>query len=134
MKQVKENNWDIDLEFGHAWESVIIGVFSSKEKSCEVKAERGLWERTGNFVIEIRYDDKPSGISTTNAHWWCHCFIKDNGEFSFAILFTVENLRNIIKKRHEKGWLRTAMGGDGMRSELAIIPISEADMGKAWWK
>ena len=132
--RLKENNWDIDLEFGHKWERVIRKVFSSKEKSCEVKAERGLWHKTGNFVIEIRHNGKPSGLSTTNAHWGCHCFIKDSGEMAFTILFKVEDLRNIIRKRHEKGWLRTTMGGDGMNSELAIIPLSEAQIDRSWWK
>jgi len=134
MGKAKENNWDIDLEFGHKWEHVIKGVFNSKKGSCEVKAERGVWEKTGNFVVEIRYDNKPSGISTTNAHWWCHCFIKENGTFAFAILFTVDDLRNIIRNRHANGWLRTTQGGDGMRSELAIIPLREADMKKSWWR
>jgi len=46
-------------------------VIPEKEWTLEVKYDP-MSETTGNYMIETSYEDKPSGISTTEAYWWIH--------------------------------------------------------------
>ena len=47
-------NFDLDLNFGQIYEEKVRDIFEG-DGSIEVKTERDIWQKTGNFAIEIRY-------------------------------------------------------------------------------
>lgn len=60
------------------------------EIGIEVKADiKSIY--TGNIVIEIEFDNKPSALSTTKADWWV---IYDGTDYNW---FTVKNIKKCIK-------------------------------------
>lgn len=44
-------------------------IVPGKEILVEVKQDYQS-HHTGNFLVEIEFDEKPSGLSTTEANWW----------------------------------------------------------------
>ena len=116
----KEDNFDIDLDFGKVGEKAVEEMFEGDGK-IEVKTEREIWKRTNNIAIEIRCRGKLSGISTTKAKTWIHMLSGGGGGF----IFPVEDLRKKIKKRQENGKLKLIMGGDDNAAQLALLPIKE---------
>ena len=119
----KEFNFDADLKFGESFEDEIINLFEG-DGSVEVKADDGIWKRTGNIVVEIRYKGKPSGISTTDAKWWINCLI-DNNVMVGALMFKTSTLKRIIKNMVKSKTAQIIKGGDDNNSGLVKMPISE---------
>ena len=115
--------FDIDLEFGKMGEKFTQQVFEGNSK-VEVKTERDIWEKTGNIAIEMRCKGKPSGISTTESDVWIH-LLSVNNVIKGGFLFKVDQLKALIKKRHEGGGLKIVMGGDDNASQMALLPIKE---------
>ena len=122
-------NFDIDLKFGKIYEEKVRNIFEGEGK-IEVKTERDIWATTGNMAIEIRYDGRMSGISTTEATWWAHVFTID-GEMKFVIIFKVEKLKKYIKKLLSMKLARIVDGGDDHKSEIVLIPVKYI-VGKSW--
>ena len=121
--------FDIDLEFGKMGEEFVSKVLEGNTK-IEVKTERDIWVTTGNVAIEIRCNGKPSGLSTTEANVWIH-LLAYKGEIKGGYLFKVDELRDMIKKRHKEGNLKVVMGGDNMASQMALIPRKELFRGNS---
>ena len=122
-------NFDIDLDFGLVHEKKVRNIFEGKG-SIEVKTERDIWHRTGNMIIEITYKGKPSGISTTDAEWWCHVFTLDN-EIKFIILMKVDDLKERIKQLFKTNFIKIVNGGDGKQSEIMLVPYNKL-VGYSW--
>ena len=122
-------NFDIDLDFGLIHEDKVRNIFEGKG-SIEVKTERDTWHDTGNMIIEINYKGKPSGISTTNAKWWCHVFTIDN-EIKFIILMKVDELKERIKQLAKNNLIKIVNGGDGNQSEIILVPYNKL-VGYSW--
>ena len=115
--------FDIDLEFGKMGEEFVSKVLEGNTK-IEVKTERDIWVTTGNVAIEIRCNGQPSGLSTTEANVWIH-LLAHKGDIKGGYLFKVDELRDMIKKRHKEGNLKLVMGGDNNASQMALIPRKE---------
>ena len=62
----------------------------SDDKGVEVKYDP-MSQQTGNLVVEIEYNDKPSGLSTTKAYRWVIHTGKE------IIITTPEILKDVIK-------------------------------------
>lgn len=122
-------NFDIDLDFGLMHEDEVKDIFEGKG-SIEVKTERDMWARTGNMAIEITYRGKPSGISITDAKWWCHKFTIDN-ETKFIVLMKVEELKKRIKQLAKTNLIKIVNGGDDNQSEIVLVPVSRI-VGYEW--
>ncbi len=122
-------NFDIDLKFGKIYEEKVRNIFEGEGK-IEVKTERDIWATTGNMAIEIRYDGRMSGISTTEATWWAHVFTID-GDMKFFLTFKVEKLKKYIKKLLSMKLARIVDGGDDHKSEIVLIPVKYI-VGKSW--
>jgi hypothetical protein len=119
--QNNDNRFDLDLDFGQTIESRLQKILASKGK-IEIKTERDVWKRTGNFVIETECRGKPSGLMTTQADWWIHAFYNsDQDEIEFAFLFQVEKLKKYIDSKEHL----VSYGGDDNLSKLVIIPIQD---------
>jgi hypothetical protein len=115
--------FDLDLKFGKMGEKFAEEVFEGNSK-VEVKTERDIWITTGNIVIEIRCNGKPSGLSTTESTIWIH-LLAHNGVIKGGFLFKVDELKAKIKKLHESGDLKMTMGGDDNLSQMVLLPIKE---------
>ena len=132
----KENNWmpltevyckshdlkvEEDMLYGKIGEDFTQQLFEGNTK-IEIKTERDIWERTGNIAVEMRYKRQPSGISTTKASVWIH-LLSVKGVIKGGFILKVDELKALIKKRHNEGKLKMVMGGDDNMSQLALIPI-----------
>ena len=127
----KNNQFDIDLDFGKITEKKLAEAFEGKGQ-LEVKTERWQgeptqWKNTKNIAIEIRCRGKLSGLSITEAELWIHMLDDGGGGF----IFETEHLKNILRKMKNENKLRIVDGGDieeayprGV-SKLALIPIKE---------
>ena len=118
----KNNKFDIDLEFGERFEYSLAKILTIGK--IEVKTERDKWMDTGNIAIELMNQNKLSGLTVTKAEWWAQILTYKN-EIKGIILIPVEELKIIVKKIIQRDKGRITMGGDGNKSELALIPLKE---------
>ena len=117
----KKNNFDIDLDFGKRGEEWVVKLFEGNSQ-VEVKTERGIWQETGNIAIEIKYKNKPSGLSTTDADIWIHLLEKD-GKIFGGFLLPVPYLKKRIKELFNLGKIKAIKGGDNNESSIILLPI-----------
>ena len=129
MAHLIMGNFDIDLNFGLIYEDKVREIFEGKG-SIEVKTERDTWAKTGNMVIEVEYKNKPSGITITDAKWWCHLFTIDS-EIKFITMFKVDELKKRIKQLSKTNLVRITKGGDDNQSKIILIPIKQL-VGYEW--
>ena len=115
--------FDIDLEYGKMGEEFVQKVMEGNTK-IEVKTERDIWKTTGNIAIEIRCNNKPSGLSTTEADTWIH-LLAYNNIIEGGFILKVRSIKDEIKKRYKGGNLKLVMGGDNNASQMALLPIKE---------
>ena len=119
----KKNNFDIDLDFGEKGEEWVVKLFEDNSK-VEVKTERGLWQDTGNIAIEVRYKNKPSGLSTTDAEIWIH-LLESYGKIVGGFLLPVPYFKNRIKNLFKSGKVKVVKGGDNNDSTIILVPINK---------
>ena len=119
----KKNNFDIDLDFGEKGEDWVVNLFEGNSK-VEVKTERGLWQDTGNIAIEIRYKNKPSGLSTTDAKTWIH-LLESYGKIVGGFILPVPYFKNRIKNLFKSGKVKVVKGGDNNDSTIILVPINK---------
>ena len=122
-------NFDIDLDFGLIHEDKVKDIFQGKG-SIEVKTERDMWSRTGNMALEITYKGKPSGITITDAKWWCHLFTID-GDIKFVLMMRVKELKERIKQLARTNFVKIVKGGDNDDSEIILVPVQKV-VGYTW--
>ena len=80
------------------------------DKTIEVKSDvKSL--HTGNFVVEVEFDGKPSALSTTTADWWV--FYDSETEF----WITPELIRHSVKELE----LREFIGKGDTKSKKAYL-------------
>jgi len=118
-----------DMLYGKIGEDFAQQMFEDKNFKVEIKTERDTgepnqWKTTGNLAIEIRFKDKPSGLSTTESSVWMH-LLSDNGEIVGGYIFKVDLLKAEIKRRHKEGNLKVVSGGDNNWSQLVLLPRKE---------
>jgi len=129
MALLPMGNFDIDLDFGLIHEDKVKDIFQGKG-SIEVKTERDMWSRTGNMAVEITYKGKPSGITITDAKWWCHLFTID-GDIKFVLMMRVKELKERIKQLARTNFVKIVKGGDNDDSEIILVPIQKV-VGYTW--
>jgi len=129
MALLQMGNFDIDLDFGLIHEDKVKDIFQGKG-SIEVKTERDMWSRTGNMAVEITYKGKPSGITITDAKWWCHLFTID-GDIKFVLMMRVKELKERIKQLARTNFVKIVKGGDNDDSEIILVPIQKV-VGYTW--
>ena len=129
MALLPMGNFDIDLNFGLIYEDKVRDIFQGKG-SIEVKTERGMWSNTGNMAVEITCRGKPSGISITDAEWWCHLFTID-GNIKFIVMMKVTELKDRIKELAKLKLIKIVKGGDDMKSEIVLVPVDRL-VGYKW--
>ena len=81
-------------------------------KSIEVKSDEKSKE-TGNIVVEIEFNNKPSALSTTKADYWVWW---DGFQYTW---FTPEDIRRCIKETSQS--LRRFIGSGEIKSKKAYL-------------
>ena len=117
----KKNNFDIDLDFGKKGEEWVVKLFEGNSK-VEVKTERGIWQETGNIAVEVRYKNKPSGISTTDAEIWIH-LLESYGKIVGGFILPVPYFKDRIKNLFKSGKVKVVKGGDNNDSTIVLVPM-----------
>lgn len=125
MKPSKDDRKKFDLCLAEAekYESSIASILTSSDGyNVEIKTEIDKWKRTGRIALEYRSRGKLSGISTTEADWWCIVFsYKDKIEK--VIVLPTDYLKSRAKELLKQGKAKKSRGGDNNTSELVLIPI-----------
>ena len=93
LKIIKVNHPDAYIVEGYCKEGDIF--IPSSNEWIEIKSDE-MSKKTGNIVIEIEFDGKPSALSTTKASYWIiHTGLK-------IIKITPDQLRIVIAKNDLK--------------------------------
>ena len=119
------SDFRFDLELGQQGETTFGAIFSGAK--IEVKTDFAAY-RTGNFFIEYESRDKPSGLATTHAVYWCLIATKtpervlDDNVLFMAVLPT-ERLKELCREIFaERGYV---LGGDSNTSKGVLLPVSK---------
>lgn len=84
------------------------------QATVEVKCDL-VAPRSQHVAVEIECNGQPSGISTSEAFWWA--FVVE----SQAIIIRTDALKQLIDAHS----FRRVKGGDGQRTLLVLVPLSE---------
>lgn len=103
-----------DLKVGQVAEQALAAIFEGKK--VEVKRDRKA-RLTGNIFVEYESRGKPSGISTSEADYWCFVV-----EETF-ILLTAQRLKEIVEPL--KGTDKERRGGDNNTSVGVLLRIAD---------
>lgn len=91
-------------------------ILNRKKIYFESKCDR-LAHETGNLAIEFKCNEKPSGITTTKAHFYMYHIIGDKECYKIPT--------KIIRKMIKNGeYDREVSGGDGWRSRMYLMKVS----------
>ena len=120
LKYCHNSNWDVDLKHGQHHEKEFMKSIGHSGDKIEIKAERDWWNKTGNILIEVERDGKPSGISVTKASIWVQTFTKGKVQY-FSIVIPVKRLKKLVKKYKDN----FKMVGDGRRTKGILIPYKD---------
>jgi hypothetical protein len=118
----KAQNFDIDLLRGLNGEVEALDILTGK---LEVKTDFRAY-KTGNIAIEIESYGKPSGIQTSEADWWIFNIRTPKRE-PLMLIISLQRLKKLATVHIHRN--NTIMGGDGNKSKLVIVPISEVICG-----
>ena len=108
------SDFRFDLEVGQEAEQKLGLILNAK---IEVKRDL-LAHKTGNVYIEYESRGKPSGISTTEADYYC-IVIKDKS----YILISTKDLKELCRKYLNTD--RDKRGGDNNTSKGILLPTKE---------
>lgn len=107
------NDFKYDLKVGQIKERELGEIFNSK--TIEVKYDL-LALKTMNVYVEYECRGKPSGLSTTNADYYCFCFGDTFHLIETSIL--KERCRPFLKTNRNK------KGGDNNASKGILLPLN----------
>ncbi len=108
------SNFDLDLKDGEIAEEIVRRLLGSKK--VEVKWDK-LAMFTGNLAIEIESRGKPSGLSTTEADWWCFVLGSDLSKIKRFVFIETDELKQLAEMHP------SVVGGDNNTSVIKLIPL-----------
>lgn len=111
------NSFYYDLDFAEKAEDWVKAIFTNGFK-IEVKYDR-MAHLTGRIYVEVYSRHKPSGISTTQAHYWI--FVIDKKDY--ALIVNTEKLKELCRLAYQVHGL--TKGGDENTSQGILIPINQ---------
>jgi len=120
METLKYLDYD-DFEFNNDYRYDIHIIKDDKVTLIEVKSEKRASE-TGNICIEYSCRGKPSGITTTQAHYY-YCYVIYADRYRLFKIPVLE-LKEMIR---DKLFIRSCNGGDEMASKLYLFTIKSIE-------
>lgn len=110
------SDFKYDLKVGQIKEKELADILTNKK--IEVKKDQKAFS-TGNIYIEYVSRDKASGISTTQADYWCIYVTEET-----FIFVKTEDLKYICREYiRRKHWRGSVKGGDENTSIGVLLPI-----------
>jgi len=108
------NDFKYDLKVGETKEKELGDIFTNK--MVEVKYDLKALS-TNNVYVEYQSRGKPSGLSTTKAHYYC---------FAFGNTFHLISVPSLKEKcRKHLNTDRDKKGGDSNTSKGILLPLQE---------
>lgn len=107
------NDFRHDLAIGQLGEKALGTIL--EHKKIEVKTDLQA-KQTGNVFVEYRSRGKLSGISTSEADYWC--FIISNYQLT---MIATEKLKELARQN----WSRQVRGGDSNTSDGVLVSVTE---------
>jgi hypothetical protein len=118
LKYNSDNKFDADLNYGRFHEKKFFETINLPISKVEIKAERNWWDKTGNILVEVERNGKPTGISVTKSKLWVICFTKAKRQY-FSIIFKTRDLKKLTHKYKDNfRWC-----GDGKQTKGILIPF-----------
>jgi len=113
------NDFRYDLKVGQIGEELLHSILHSK--TIEVKRDSWIY-KSGNIAIEFESRKKPSGISKSEADYWCFIF---SGGYNDEIMVLIKSnrLKDICRKYYKLGKIKSM--GDNNTSKAVLIPVTE---------
>ncbi len=106
------SDFRFDLAIGQTYETQLFELLG---KRIEVKRDFKATE-TGNIFVEYESRGKRSGISTSEAEWWCY-WLSD----THFVMITKEELKTLCRKYLKTN--RDVRGGDSNTSKGILLPL-----------
>ena len=113
------NDFRYDLNIGRLAEKKIADILENKK--LEVKYDK-IASKTGNVVIEYESRNKLSGISITQADYYCYIIANTQCD-DIYILIAVDKLKALCRKYYTMNKIINV--GDNNTSKAVIIPLQE---------
>ena len=108
------SDFRFDLAVGQTYENQLAELLGKK---IEVKRDFRATE-TGNIFVEYESRNKPSGIATSEADWWCYWLSETH-----FIVMSKDELKVLCRKY--LGTTRDVSGGDSNTSKGILLPLIE---------
>lgn len=105
-----------DLEVGVGYENKLAGVLGLEKERVEVKRDFKATS-TGNIFVEYMSRGKKSGISTSDAEWYCYWLSEEH-----LIFVTTKMLKALC--RPYLNTRRDVVGGDSNTSKGILLPLT----------
>lgn len=100
------------------------GRCSTHDLLIESKDDRKSYE-TGNVAFEIECNGKPSGVLATESEWWIVRLGSDDLGKHVYYYRQVSGLADWLRELCREKRARQIKGGDGFRSRMVLVPLSE---------
>lgn len=135
--------WRKDLAWGERWERVIglylffngvsnitynndnrydiKGVYKSNVTKFEIKSDR--YKNTGNMALEIKDNDKPSGISVSEADIFVYNYTNISDIYVYIFFIPLVELKKVLRDNQSK--LKIIKGGDDKEASIILLPMAE---------
>jgi hypothetical protein len=108
------NDFKFDLMLGQIYEQQLGELLNQK---IEVKRDYKCLE-TGNIYVEYESRGKLSGLSTTQANYWCYWLSDEH-----CVLIKTSRLKEMCRKY--LGTNRDKKGGDSNTSKGILLPMED---------
>ncbi len=96
----------------------------SLDIGIEIKSDK-MSQTTGNIVVEVEFNGKPSALSTTKSSWW----VFDTGKEHMVV--HVDRLRELVKQFNPVSFIGK---GDSKSKKAYLIPIDMVrDIKNNWY-
>lgn len=114
-----KNDFRYDLKVGQVGEKMLGHILNS----ATIEVKRDAWIcKSGNIAIEYESRAKPSGLSITEAEWWCFIVSGDMND-KIMLLIQTQKLKEIARIYYIKGHIKKM--GDNNTSKAVLIPFKE---------
>ena len=116
LEELDLSDFDVEMAKGNFkdWDIKFTQKSSGRTLYYEVKSDMRA-KTSGRLAIEYSYNNLPSGINATKAHYWVH-YIPTTNTYYFL---TVKRLKEIISENDTF----SISGGDGGRSKMYLVPV-----------
>ena len=108
------SDFKYDLEIGLSYETALYELLGKK---IEVKRDFQCFE-TGNIFVEYESRNKPSGIATSEADYYCYWLSEKH-----FVMVEKDELRRLCRKYLKS--TRDVYGGDSNTSKGILLPLND---------